>query len=224
MKKFVIVATLLSLAFAMPTYAQSSKQELKEKKELIKQKRKLLDEKVSKQARNNAKEMKKNGWNVIPGKLSLEKQLDRSYLMQEETDDYGYEKFIMGTASSIGENYDAAKFQALELAKLDIATKMESEMVALTDATVANKQLQPEEAASIVNSVTAAKSKIAQSFGRVITVIEVYRDLKNKNKEVSVTIAYNHELALQTAKKVIKEELEKSGDNLHQKLDNITGW
>ena len=65
---------------------------------------------------------------------------------------------------------------------------------------------------------------ISQSIGRTITVIEVYRTLSNKNKEVLVRIAYNSNMAKKAAKKAIKDDLEKKGDELHNKLDELLGW
>ena len=37
-------------------------------------------------------------------------------------------------------------------------------------------------------------------------------------------IAYNASMAKQAAKKAVREELEKKGDELHKKLDNLLGW
>ena len=48
--------------------------------------------------------------------------------------------------------------------------------------------------------------------------------VSNKNKEVLVRIAYNAQMAKQAAKKAVKEELEKKGEDLHKKLDNLLGW
>ena len=101
---------------------------------------------------------------------------------------------------SVGQNYDAAKMQALELAKQNLAGQIQTEVTALIENTVSNKQLEPNEAASIVQSVSAGKSLISQSIGRVITIVEVYRTLPNKNKEVLVKIAYNSAMAKAAAK------------------------
>ena len=125
---------------------------------------------------------------------------------------------------SIGENYDAAKMQALELAKQNLAGQIQTEVTALIDNTVANKQLEPEDATSVVQSISAGKSLITQSIGRVITVVEIYRTVSNKNKEVLVRIAYNAAMAKAAAKNAIKENLEKRGDELHKKLDKLLGW
>ena len=125
---------------------------------------------------------------------------------------------------SVGGNYDGAKMQALELAKQNLAGQIQTEITALVENTVANKQLEAEEAATVTQSVMASKNLISQSIGRTITVMEVYRTLKNKNKEVLVRIAYNSAMAKAAVKKTIREDLEKRGDGLHEKLDNLLGW
>jgi hypothetical protein len=70
----------------------------------------------------------------------------------------------------------------------------------------------------------ASKNLISQSIGRVVPVMEVYRTLSNKNKEVLVRVAYNSNMAKKAVKKAIKEDLEKKGDELHNKLDELLGW
>lgn len=80
------------------------------------------------------------------------------------------------------------------------------------------------DAASITQSISAAKNLISQSIGRTIPVVELYRTLSNKNKEVLVRIAYNSDMAKKVAKEVVKKDLEKKGDQLHKKLDELLGW
>lgn len=55
-------------------------------------------------------------------------------------------------------------------------------------------------------------------------MVEAYRTLQNKNKEVLVRIAYNSDMAKAAAKRVVREDLEKRGDELHDKLDKLLGW
>ena len=130
----------------------------------------------------------------------------------------------MGEAMSIGENYDAAKMQALELAKQNLAGQIQAEVTALIENTVANKQLAQEQAASITQSVQSSKSLISQRIGRMIPVIETYRVVSNGNKEVLVRMAYNSQMARQAAKNAIREDLEKKGEDLHEQLDELLGW
>jgi hypothetical protein len=204
--------------------AQITKEQLKERKEVVKSSKSQLNEKATKAARKEAKKLKKEGWTTVPGALPIDKQLDKSYLMQYEYDAEMFPKYIMGEAMSIGGNYDAAKMQALELAKQNLAGLIQTEVTALIENTVANEQLAAEQAESITRSVMASKNLISQSIGRTITVMEIYRTLSNKNKEVLVRIAYNSDMAKKAAKKAIKEDLEKKGDELHNKLDELLGW
>ena len=125
---------------------------------------------------------------------------------------------------SIGENYDAAKMQALELAKQNLAGQIQTEITALIENTVANQQLSQEEAASVTQSILASKNLIRQSIGRTIPVMEVYRTLSNKNKEVLVRIAYNSTMAKEAAKRIIRDDLERKGNKLHEDLDKALGW
>lgn len=205
-------------------FAQSNKDLRKEREEIRKMSKTELNQRSVKAARKEAKKLKKDGWMVAPGALPLEKQLDKSYLMQMEYDDQLFPKYLMGEAMSIGENYDAAKMQALELAKQNLAGQIQTEVTALIENTVANKQLTADEAASVTQSVMASKNLISQSIGKVITVMEVYRIKTNKNREILVRIAYNSEMAKEAAKKAIREDLEKKGDELHGKLDKLLGW
>lgn len=204
--------------------AQSSKDQIKERRELAKASKKGLNEKASKDARKGAKNLSKEGWKTAPGALPLEKQLDKSYLMQMEYDDDMYPKYIMAEAMSIGENYDAAKMQAQELAKQNLAGQIQTEITALVENSVANNQLSAEQAASITKSVLAGKNLISQCIGRTITVVEVYRTLQNKNKEVLVRIAYNGQMAKAAAKRAVYDELGDDVDNLHDTLDELLGW
>lgn len=221
MKRFTTIAAMLLCCAAL---AQSAKDITKERHEIAKLSRSELNAKASKSARKASKEAKKDGWLVAPGALPLEKQFDRAYGMQYEYDENAFPKYLMGEAMSIGENYDAAKMQALELAKQNLAGQIQTEVTALIENTVANKQLAAEQAASITETVMASKNLISQSIGRVIPVVECYRDKKNKNKEVRLMIAYNSKMAMEAAKETIREQLEQKGQNLHEQLDTVLGF
>lgn len=217
----IIVCVMLSATFS---YAQSTKDIIKERKELAKQSKAELNEKASKAARKEAKKLAKEGWTTTPGSLPLDKQMDRSYMMQYEFDEEGYPKYFYGEAMSIGQNYDAAKMQARQLAVVNLAGTIQSEVTAIVENSVANQQLEPDEAASVTKSIEAAKTLISQKIGRTVNVVEAYRTLPNKNKEVLVRIAYNSKMAKAAAKAAIKDSLEKESEDLQKKLNEILGW
>lgn len=224
MKRILSIALALVVAVSGIGYAQLTKEQLKERKELAKASKKELNEKASKQARKEAKKLTKEGWKTAPGALPLEKQLDKSYMMQMQYDSDGFPAFIMAEGMSTGGNYDAAKMQALELAKQNLAGQIQTEITALIENTVANDQGDQGEAVSLTRSVLASKNLISQSIGRVVPVVETYRVVNGNNREVLVRIAYSQEAAKAVAKKAIKKELEEKGDDLHGKLDQLLGW
>lgn len=220
----LFVCAFAFLCLTANVTAQTVKDIRKERQEIRKESKNDLNEKATKIARKEAKKLTKEGWVTVPGALPLEKQLDKSYKMQMEYDEDMYPKYLMGEAMSIGENYDAAKMQALELAKQNLAGQIQTEVTALIENSVANKQLANEDAASVTQSIMGAKNLISQSIGRTMTVMECYRVKTNKNKEVLVRIAYNGAMAKAAAKRAIQEELNEKSEEIHKKLDEILGW
>ena len=223
MKKIIMFAMAMLVACSS-MFAQDAKQIRKERQEIKKMAKAELAARVDKTTKKEAKRLKKEGWVVNPGALPLEKQLERSYLMEFEYDENLFPKYIMANAQSIGENYDAAKPAAMSLATENLAGQIQIEVTALIENTVVNKQLAAEDAASIVETVMASKNLISQSIGRVITTVECYRVLDNKNREVMVRIAYNSEMAKQAVKQAVREEMKKKGENLHEQLDKALGF
>lgn len=199
--------------------AQTTKQSIKERKASAKLTQTELNKKASKAARKEAKTLKKEGWQVAPGQLPLDKQLDRSYNMYFEYEENGLPKYIVGDAMSPGATYDAAKMQAIELAKTNLAGMIQTEVTALVESTVANEQMTQEQATSIVRTVQASKNLIVQRLGRTVPVIECYRVLPNKTVEVRVTLTYNARMAIEQAKDIIQTQLEAKGEDLHNQLD-----
>jgi len=224
--KQAILSFILVICFGLglnQSAAQSKTDVYKQRQEQIKQKRKMLNEKASKDAKKEAKDLIKQGWKVAPGTLPMEKQLDRLYLLREDIDDEGYPSYVFGTAQSTGGNYDAAKMQATALAKQDLAGQIETSVGALIDNNIETKQLDGGDAVSITRSLSAGKQLIQNKLGRVIPVLEIYRET-GKGREVRVTIAYNFNMAKTIAKSTIQQDLESRGDSLSKKLDTILGW
>ena len=223
MKRFFAVLALVAICATAPVQAQDYKDVMKERKAMSKMTENELNSKVSKAVKKEAKALKKEGWKTVPGALPLEKQLERSFKMQYEFDEYGYPLYIYGDAQSVGGNYDAAKMQATNLAKVNLAGNIQTEVVALVENAVANKQLDQGEAVSTTESVMGGTNIIADKIGRVIPVIELYREAPHKSKEVRVILFYNSKMAKQAVKEAIAEDLEKRGHDLVDKVNNMLG-
>lgn len=223
MKKVLFLAMAMLVACSA-SFAQDAKEIMKERKAIQKMAKQELAAKVDKATKKEAKRLAKEGWVVSPGALPLEKMLQRSFEMQMQVDENLFPKFIMANAQSIAENYDAAKTAATSLAITNLAGQIQTEVTALIENTVANQQLAAEDAASISETIMSSKNLISQSIGRTIVVVECYRILPNKNREIMVRIAYNGEMAKDAAQKAVREELEKKGDDLHKQLDKVLGF
>ena len=224
MKKLLVVAISLIIACAS-SFAETDVKEIrKDRQEINRLAKKELTSLVSRVTKKEARRLKKEGWIVSPGALPLERQLERSYLMEYEYTDDLYPKYIMANAQSIAEHYDAAKTAATSLAITNLAGQIQTEVTALIENTVANNQLSGDDAVSISETVMSSKNLISQSISRTMVVVECYRVLKNNNREVMVRIAYNGEMAKEAAKKAVREELVKKGENLHEQLDKVLGF
>ena len=206
MKKLqTVLMFVLAIAIATPcAYAQSARQ-------------------IRKTAKKDAKVLRKEGWKTVPGDPSMTAQLEESYRLQNQKDKEGYGKYLDGRAMTTAGSFDAAILQAENLAKLQIAGKMETRMAAIINTKVANEQLGEKDAATLVKTVATSKNLIAQRLGQVITPVKIYRELPNGNTEVTFVTYYSQEMAAKIAKKAMKESLEKDADKLADEIDKLFG-
>ncbi len=212
MKKIILALTvLLAVAFVMPATAQKSDRKLE----------KELSKKSMKKARKEAKKYKKDGFYVPPGALPMDIQLENAWKKQIMTDEDGYPEYIVATGNSVAESQTAAKIQATETAKLELAGTITTNVAALIESNIANQQLNLEDAASVTKTVAAAKSIIAQELGRVIPLFEVYKKIGKTNIESDIRLAYHSKTAYDVAKKVIRKSLEEQTEIMQEKLDKL---
>jgi hypothetical protein len=215
MKTIRLFSTLLLMAMAISMSAQTEST----KQQKLRKTRAELKEEVSKTAQKEAKRLTKEGWKVSPGALPLERQLDRSYMFQEDIDDDMNPLYILGEGRSVAENFSAAHIQAQELARLDISSKMVgSEATALIDNLVANKQLANDQAASVTTTMLENKTIYSQKLGRLQVALELNRTLKNGSKEVMVRMVTKASAVREIAKEAIRAELEKQGVQMSEEL------
>ena len=212
MKKsvFIIVLSVIASFAFQNVSAQYSTKEVKQ----------TLNMKPPKEVRKQAKDYEKQGYNEAVGGLTIERQLTNAWMREVETDDKGFPKYLFVGATSVGETQIAAKLQANETAKLELAGQIATSVAALIETNIANSQLNTEEAASVTKTVAASKSIIAQELSRVVPVVEMYRNI-DKNIEASVRIAYSQEMAMEKAKEVIRKSLEEETNIMQDKLDKL---
>lgn len=180
-----------------------------------------LKKKSMKMARKDAKKKTKEGYFVAPGALPMDKQLEKAFVKQNMEDDKGYPKYIVASGNSVAGTQTAAKIQATETAKLTLAGTISTTVAALIENNIANEQMTREEAATITKTVAASKNIIAQELGRVIPLVEMYKNIGADNIQCDVQIAYDSKTAYDVAKNVIRKELSEEAEELQKKLDEI---
>lgn len=222
MKKILFVA-LAAIVAASSAFADVKEEKVnyKERKAIYAMSREQIDAKVSKATKKEVKRLKKEGWQVAPGGLPIERQLERSYMLMMQYDEDMMPKYIPGSGTSVGENYDAAKVQAQALSMQSLAGTISQEVAGLIENTVDNKQLTAGEAASVVKTLSNSAALIEQRIGRTIPVVELYRVLPNNNKEVRVMIFYSSDMAKEVALDAIRTELENMNDTMREYVRGI---
>lgn len=222
--KSIFLTILLLLVGAVSAFGQLTQEQRDERRALLGMSQAELGQKASKEARKEAKRLMKEGWQAAPGTPPLDQQLDKAYMMKAEIGRDMFPQWIMGDATCVGTSYDAAKMQALSLARQNLAGDIKTEVVAVVEHSVENVQLSADEAVTVEKTVSAGKMLISEKIGRTVPVIEIFRVLPDKKKEVRVVIAYNAKMAKEAAKQAVRGALEKEGDDLVRKVDELIGW
>jgi hypothetical protein len=179
--------------------------------------------KLKKDIKKNAKRYEKDGYKVAPGKLSIERQLTTTYQYQYEIGDDGMPKYVIGEAQSTAGTKIAAKLQAMEFAKLELAGKIETSVNALVENSVANEQIDLVTAETVTKTMAASKNLISKKLGQVVTLFEVYKEIGTNSIECSVIIAYDLNMIMKETKKEIQEQLKDELKDTHNKLEKIMG-
>jgi hypothetical protein len=208
MKALYILSLILVIMLKLSplTYSQDSKKE--------------LNPKSSKAAQQEARKYIKEGYYVAPGSLALDMQLEYAWKMQSEIDEKGNPKYFVAPGNSVAESQTAAKLQAMETAKLDLAGQISTQVSALISSTISNQQLNNEDAASVTKTVAESKSLIGQKLGRVNIFLEMYRRV-GKNIECDLWIGYSQESAIEEAKEILRKKLEESSKLSREQLDEL---
>ena len=165
------------------------------------------------------KEFKAEGWKVNPGQLPLETQLTKSFTSQSEVDAMGYEVWIVGEGRSTGTVYDAARTQAMTVAKGEIATKLRTDMTSTIEQDLANEQFGADEAESIAKTIVSQQGRsIDQQLNRPKTLMECWRKLPNGKTEVLIRCAISADTVSKLAKAAIQQARR---DNLIKDVEKV---
>ncbi|MFL5728918.1 MAG: hypothetical protein ACJ75J_05455 [Cytophagaceae bacterium] len=185
--------------------------------------RKDIKAKATKQARKEASKLKKEGWTVNPGSLPMDKTVEKAWTKQYSEDDKGMPLFITADGNGVAQSKSVAEMQAIELAKLQLAGLVETNISSLITANMGNAQLSREEAASVTEIVQSAKNIIATQLGYIDPVFKIYRNVGSDNVEVQVRIFYDRKQSMDIAKKAVKKELREKLKMNEEQLNKLMG-
>jgi hypothetical protein len=208
-KLFTVIVLILAVIIAIPAMSQDSKQIKKD-----------IEKKAMKDARKEAKKLEKEGFKVAPGQLPMDKQIEATWIKRYEMDDKGNKMWFISDARAVGETHSAAKMQANEVAKINLANQIGSEVAGLVETNIANAQLNAEDAASVTETVATFKSLVGAKIGRTSTFFEADRAI-DKNTEVFITIGYSYKDAVEMAKDIIRNEMKEKTKVQSEQIDQI---
>lgn len=223
MKK--IMTLLFVTMVATTTFGQSAAELAKQQKELNEINAKMLNAKPTKDAKKQAKELKKAGWLVPAGDKSIERQITESLLRGEElmADEAGNpsKRFIQHTASQVGGTYNAAYAAARNAAMVELAATMKTQIVAAMQSKLDNAQSSAITAVTVDKFNQRAKAIVDECLTNSIPVIAIYRVLPNNNYEVQVRLAFDKKELSARMKRNMQKELEQEGDELNSLVDEV---
>jgi hypothetical protein len=204
----VALGLCFTLAFAQTTDKQITK---------------AIKTKALKEAKKEAKKLAKEGWKVNPGSFPLEKVLQQSWEKQYAEDEKGQPVYLVADGNGVAESKSVAEMQAVELAKLQLAGLIETNINSLVSANLGNAQLSKDDAASVTEIVQSAKNLIQVELGYINPAFKIYRESGEKNIETQVRLFYDRKQSMDIAKKVVRKELKDKLKVNEAQLDKLIG-
>lgn len=204
----------LVMVFAYSTLdAQSTNKQLK----------KDLKSKVERDCRKEAKRLQKEGWKVMPGKLSIERQIQEGRFSELNKDEDGNPLYFTATHQAKGGNYSAAQKIANDRARMGLAENISTTFSELVKEKLANTDYGEGDIETIDEFVSTNKNLVSLSLQGVLNVVEIYRESGNM-VEVQVMVKVKMADALKAAKKAYGDKLRQKSDKLAKELDEIVKY
>jgi hypothetical protein len=223
-KMFFLMAAFLMVA-ATNVNAQSAKELAKQQQELNEINRKMLNAKPTKEAKKQAKQLKKEGWTVMAGDRSIEQQINESHLYSAElmADENGAQtkRFIIQSGMSTSGTFNAGKAVARAAAQAELASMLKTEIVAAMQQKLDNEQYSGIDAQTIDKFNQRAKFIVDQTLTNTPVFMTIYRRLPNNNFEVQVRLAIDKKELQARLKRNMLKEMENEGDKLNSLVDEV---
>lgn len=185
--------------------------------------KKELKAKVEKDCKREAKQLAKDGWKVMPGKLSIEKQIQEGRLFELAEDEDGKPIYLTATHKAKGGNYSAAQKIAYDRACQQLAGNITTNFTELIENNVSNTDLGDNDVELIDEFISTSKNMVSLSLQGVSTVVEIYREAGNLT-EVQVMVKVDMKDAMKSAQKVLREKFQEQSETLTKELDRLLNF
>ncbi len=192
---------ILTLAILTSGYSYAAKE--KTSAEVA---QKELKANVDKDSRKSAKQMEKAGWQSMPGRVTMEKQIERSKIAELSVDEKGDNIYLIGTHTATGGNYSAAKNIATVRAKGELASQLKAHIKRNIMDKNSNKQISADQIELLDETISATLESVDIDIAGVTNLLEVYRNVDGGKSEVMVTLSVKAgQLADQAISKISSE-------------------
>lgn len=152
------------------------------------------------------------GWKVAPGDLSIAEQILSLKEYTNKKNNEGEPLYLIGSSTAVGETFKAAQLSAMRGVKMQALDQLDTEITAIIENDLANKQQGLDKAVSVDKVLSRTKEVISNRLPRGIKVVSVYRELKTKTVEVRMAYAYNYDKVIDmlnaSASKALEDEIE----------------
>lgn len=224
MKKILSIIAVLLMA-ATTVSAQSAIELAKQKAEEEAFYKKMLNAKPTKDAKKQAKELKRDGWTVPAGEKSLEQQITESqmYASEQMLDENAYrtKRYVQQNGMSTAGSYNAGYAAARANAQNEIAAMLKTQIASAMQSKLDNAQSSGINAVSVDKFNQRSKAIVDECLTNSIPVVAMYRRLANNNFEVQVRLAFDKRELMARLKRNMQRELEQEGDELNGLVDEV---
>lgn len=207
----VLSFVLIAFAFAKPSQVKAADKELK----------KELTAKTDKDSKREAKALKSAGWQVMPGKLPLEKQIEASRLAQLKKNAGGESFFIVGSANVTGGNYTVAKQMADNNAKVEISRSVSDMIASKLTQEFSNMDFGNNKSEAANELAAAVKSVSAMDVKGTEYLLEIFRENGKGGYEARVVMAVSRDKIMSAAKEEMKKSLKDKTSQYLKDLDKL---
>lgn len=207
---YTILAVAVSIAATGISYAQKSALNKEQKKE------------IDVSVKRDLKQFKSDGWAVMPGTPSLERQIKNSKYTEADVDAAGNKIYLRGTNKSVGSSYDAARKVANDKSTEELAANVNNRFLSFLKSHAATAGISDAELTLINGIVSKNRKALASGLTGIETIMEMYRRHDNGMYEVIMLLCVDSDRAMKTTRDIVSGILRTDNPALAEKFASIT--